>query len=142
MKINDIAKGSRPRYATFGAIGANCTGIIATKPEWKPDEYSPGRHVLVVTIQTADGTPCSVYMRSEQMRESLRDSVFASGEPEVEVGGRLSVTYIADRGRMKVYEVKYTAPQVPRPRPAWGMSQDSTGARSFSEPIYSREYED
>lgn len=142
MRINDIPKGDRPPYAQFDEVGICYSGPILSEPELRQDPHDLEKTVLVVPIRAADGFPCDIWMRSPQMRSEFIASVAAVGEEEVVPGGHLSVTFVRLENRTKIYSVVYTAPQVPCPRLAWVMSQDSTGARLFSEPIYSREYED
>lgn len=106
---------TRAAAASFDKIGDSLAGIILDL-ELVPDQFNPGALVLKIKIAQADGTPKDLYVRSAGMKEALGQAVLNTGDNSIDVGGRISLTYNADKllrsGKsMKVYLASYEPPQ-------------------------------
>ncbi len=117
-----------PKYPAvkFETIGATVSGTVAYPPEDrqarefgtnKPRFYDDGNPVMQtkIVLDTAEGRR-ALYAQG-RMVYAIRDALFTSGAPDVEVGGRLTVTYTEDGEQKgggkppKVYTAAYEAPE-------------------------------
>lgn len=123
------------KSAKFPAIGTTVTGVIANPPEVqqqrdpadsKPKFWDDGKPMLQlrVTLATAERDPAdpeddgerNLYVKG-QMQRAIRDAVKAAGAARLDVGGTLTVTYVADGEKKnaafnapKVYAAAYVPP--------------------------------
>jgi hypothetical protein len=99
----------------FEKLGDCVDGPVVEQPELAPDKYSPGDQVLVLVIHDGDDVTKRLYAR-KQLLGAIAQAVADAGVDEIECGGRLRVTYTADKptgagsSPMKVYEAEYTPP--------------------------------
>lgn len=113
--------------AKFPTIGTTVTGVISTPPEvqqqrdpkdGKPKFWDDGKPMLQLKVALStferdpadpddDGTR-NLYVKG-QMQQAIKDAVKAAGAGRLDVGGTLTVTYIAD-GEKK--NVTFNAPKV------------------------------
>jgi hypothetical protein len=136
---NDWLMGGGVKSASFPEIGASVTGTICRPPEVQQqrdyesgelkfwDDGSPMQQIQVVLatdqrdpqIPEDDGLR-AVYVKGT-LKNTVRDAIRQSGAPGLEVGGRLTVTYVADgeprmKGSRKLNPPKiYSASYVPAP---------------------------
>lgn len=146
-----LGSGAKGKSASFPAIGASITGTITRPAEVKqqidPDDNKPAvwdngdpKWQIVVTLQTDQRNPEIVdddgvrflYVKgskdpaSQSMHAAVAGAVGAAGATELEVGGKLTVTYIADGVKpspTRTAPKKYTATYVPAAAAALGVVQ-------------------
>jgi hypothetical protein len=106
LKIEELSDPDRPSTATFAEHGDCCSGIIAREPIFEPDQFDSDKRVLVIVVRDDKGIHYRVFART-QMVDAIRDAAAAAGATEISAGDSLTVTYRADRGRMKVFSAEY-----------------------------------
>lgn len=114
VTANDLLMGSGAKSASFLEIGATITGRISMEPktaqQTDPKDNSPKTFPngdpmmqVIVTLQTSQRDPAvedddgirTVYVKSNMLK-AIREAVKAAGAKGLEVGGTLTVTYVAD----------------------------------------------
>lgn len=130
----DFLMGGGIPSAKFPTIGTTVTGTVAREPEvqqqtdfdsGKPLHWDDGKPKLQakVVLATTERDPQipdddgerAVYVKG-QLQKAVAQAVRGAGAKRLEVGGTLSVTYIADgerKGKLnppKVYSAKYEPP--------------------------------
>ncbi len=133
---DDFLMGGGATTAKFPAIGTTYTGIVRTKRAEQQRDYddpsvllvwkdgNPRMQVVVeleceptgytfdkaggkVDLVDDDGVR-SLYVKG-QIQTAIRDAVRKAGAPTLEIGGRLTVTYVADG---KQDNAKYNPPKI------------------------------
>jgi hypothetical protein len=133
-EANDFLMGGGTKSASFPEIGASVTGTIVREPEVQQqrdfktgelkfwDDGKPMQQLKVV-LATDQRDPSvdddkgerAVYVKA-RMQKAVRDAVRASGAPGLQVGGQLTVTFVAEEPTTGGYPPKlYTASYVPAP---------------------------
>lgn len=132
--VGDFLMGGGSPSAKFPTIGTTVTGTVAREPEvmqqtdfdsGKPLFWDDGKPKLQakVVLATTERDPLisdddgerAVYVKG-QLQKAVAQAVRSAGARLLEVGGTLSVTYIADgerKGKLnppKVYSAKYEPP--------------------------------
>jgi len=134
ITAQDFLMGGGSKSAKFNTIGASVSGYIVREPEVKQQtEFGTGRPLtwddgkprlqLVVQIQTDERDPQdpeddgirSIYVKGKSLTNAVREAVRKAGAQGLEVGGWLTVTYVADgkadRGMPpKLYTASYRRP--------------------------------
>lgn len=129
----DFLMGGGSKTAKFPAFGTSVSGQIVREPEvTQQTEFGTGRLLtwddgsarlqLVVKIQTDERDPAdleddgirAIYIKGKSLTGAVREAVRKAGSQGLEVGGVLTVTYIADgkaeRGMPpKLYTAEYRA---------------------------------
>jgi hypothetical protein len=135
ITANDLLMGSGAKSASFLEIGASITGRIAMEPkaaqQTDPKDnslktFANGDPMMQVVVQLAtdqrdpaiedDDGLRTVYIKSNMLK-AVREAVKASGAKGMEVGGTLTVTYVADGEKTnkafnppKLYTAAYKPP--------------------------------
>lgn len=135
MNANDLLMGSGSKSAAFPTIGTSVSGRIVREPKaqqqtdpkdgsFKTFANGDPMMQLVVQIQTdeRDATDAdddgirALYVKGK-MLAAVRDAVKAAGAKGLEVGGELTVTYVADGEKTnkafnapKLYTATYRPP--------------------------------
>ncbi|MGC5019040.1 hypothetical protein [Micromonospora sp. DT47] len=132
----DFLMGGGSKTAKFPSFGTSVSGQIVREPEiTQQTEFGTGRLLtwddgsarlqLVVKIQTDERDPSdleddgvrAIYVKGKSLTNAVREAVRNAGAKGLEVGGTLTVTYIADgkaeRGNPpKLYTAEYRRPLV------------------------------
>lgn len=136
---NTFLLGGGGKSASFPQVGSSVTGLVASPPETRQQTDMSGnpltwdngdpRWQLVVPLQTEDRDDPdddgirNLYVKgskdpkSQSLHAAVAAAVVAAGAKGLEIGGRLTVTYVADgvastRGfnPPKKYEAQYQRP--------------------------------
>lgn len=110
MKLEDLSNPDRPITATFTEIGDSCSGWIASEPAWEADQFDTTKRVLVVVLRADTGVHYRLYGRT-QMPDAIAEAVVEAKAEELEVGGKLTVKFVANKGNMKVFSASYQPPE-------------------------------
>ena len=119
VTANDLIMGSGAKSASFLEIGATITGRISMEPktaqQTDPKDNSPKTFPngdpmmqVIVTLQTSLRDPAiedddgvrTVYVKSNMLK-AIREAVKTAGAKGLEVGGTLTITYVADGEQTK-----------------------------------------
>lgn len=128
--------GGSAKYASFPTIGTTYSGAITDTPvetqrtdikDGTPLTWDNGKPITQLEVKIQTGNPDEndpdddgvrkLYIKGKSMTNAVRDAVKAAGSKKLEVGGRLTVTYI-DNGVSstkgftppKLYSASYEAP--------------------------------
>jgi hypothetical protein len=136
-----------PKSFPFNNIGDTCVGVIIAEPEERaqtdekgqPKRFDSGDIKMMYTVKLATDyrDPANPYddgVRAIHLKwhslNAVRDAVMASGAPDLEVGGILTLQYSADgdkpAGASRLYNPPklYRAHYVPAPPQASGFMQE------------------
>ena len=121
----------KPKFpsASFTTVGQQYSGVVLFPPEDRQAKefgtdklkvWPDGNPVLQtkVVIRQDDGTEFALYVQESSNRaRAIRAAIIAAEAPDIEVGGRLTVTYTGTDPESKnpampakMYEAEYIAP--------------------------------
>lgn len=99
----------------FTNIGDHVVGDIVHVPQQTVEtKYGPR---LPIQLRRADNTVVTLWIKQGQMASVIIEAARAAGADGIAVGGRLAVTWVAEKpsskgNPMKIYEAAYKAPTV------------------------------
>ena len=108
MKIDKFAS-ARTTFTTFENIGDSYTLTLTEEPALVVDPLNEDRQMVTFIGVDDSGKPWQINGRT-QLPEAVAEAVNAAGVDEIVAGGRLTVTFVDTRGRMKVYDAQYKPP--------------------------------
>jgi hypothetical protein len=109
LKIDKFANTAMPTFATFEDIGDSYTLTLTEEPEFVTDPLKEDREMLKIVGDDDSGNSWQINGRT-QLPEAVGRAVKDAGVDEIVVGGRLTVTFVDTRGRMKMYRATYEPP--------------------------------
>lgn len=135
MNANDLLMGGGTKSASFPAIGTSISGRIVREPKvqqqtdaktGEPKTFNNGDPMMQLVVQvqtderdatdTEDDGVRAIYIKAK-MLAAVREAVRKSGAKGLEVGGELTVTYVADGEKTnkafnapKLYTAAYRPP--------------------------------
>lgn len=113
VSINAFYDPDRGEAVRFENIGDGISGVILDVA-LIDDQHNAGKQLLTVKI-SQDGDVRDLYVRSAGQKEAIGQAVMDAGTEAIDVGGRLSISYVGDKllknGRqMKLYSATYEVP--------------------------------